>query len=664
MFNKILIANRGEIACRIIRTAKRLGVQTVAVYSDADKNALHVKMADEAYCVGPAPSTESYLNTAEVIKAALISGSEAIHPGYGFLSENADFVKSCQKENLSFIGPSPDAICKMGEKNTAKQIMETANVPVVKGYHGSNQDAKFLSSKAQEITFPILIKAIAGGGGKGMRVSQSPDDFEQALISAKSEAKTSFGNDEVLLEQYLPETRHVEVQVFADNHGNAVYLFERDCSIQRRHQKVLEEAPAPGMTPTLRKAMGEAAVEAARSINYEGAGTIEFLLTPNNDFYFMEMNTRLQVEHPITEKITNLDLVEWQLRVASGEPLPITNQSDLTLNGHAIEARIYAENPDKDFTPSTGNLTYLNFPEENQHIRIDTGVTQGDEISIYYDPLIAKLIVWDENRDKAITQLNKALAELHVAGVHTNTALLSAISENKAFISAKLDTHFIEKEREALMPENVSAPKEIIALAALSVLVAQQKSTDALRQQSVDKHSPWFSGNDWRSNLTAKQMVHLKTILDDLRICVEIKEKGIYSFTIADAQYTLSNIHANEHLLSADINGKHITAAYALLASQLYLFSKGKQFAFKIFTNETEEDSAQDTDRITAPMPGTVVDVSVMPGQQVKKGERLIVIEAMKMQHTLYAPDNGTIKDVMFNTGDLIEEGTELVLLE
>ncbi|MDF3054695.1 MAG: Carbamoyl-phosphate synthase chain ATP-binding [Gammaproteobacteria bacterium] len=665
MFDKILIANRGEIACRVMRTAKDLGIRTVAVYSNADREALHVKMADEAYHIGPSPSAKSYLNATKVIEIALISGAQAIHPGYGFLSENADFAEACLASNLRFIGPTPDAIRKMGEKNTAKQIMENANVPVVKGYHGPNQDISFLKEKARDITFPILIKAVAGGGGKGMRVAECEDSFEEALFAAKNEARASFGCDAVLLEQYLPEARHVEVQVFADCHGNVVYLFERDCSIQRRHQKILEEAPAPGMTPMLREAMGKAAVDAARAIHYEGAGTVEFLLTPDHTFYFMEMNTRLQVEHPITEKITGLDLVEWQLRVASGEPLPLSNQNDITWHGHAIEARIYAENPEKDFAPSTGNLIYFKLPQESQYVRVDTGVMQGDDISVYYDPLIAKLVVWDQDRGRAIARMNKALGECYVAGVHTNIALLRAITNNLTFIQAKLSTRLIEREQQALISGEIMPPHTIIALAVVITLLARQKSAYALWQHAVDAYSPWSNANGWKLNLPARQTVHLRVISQDLHVTVELREKGIYCLEISDdISITLRSIYSDTHHLSVEINGVLTTAAYAVSFPHLYVFSEGRQFIFKIFTDEYNKTIEESTDRVTAPMPGTVVDVSILSGQEVKKGDRLIVIEAMKMQHTLYAPKDGVIKEVLFSAGDLIEEGMELVLLD
>ncbi|MDP6198557.1 MAG: acetyl-CoA carboxylase biotin carboxylase subunit, partial [Porticoccaceae bacterium] len=449
MFTKILIANRGEIACRIIKTARKMGIHTVAVYSEADRNALHVTMADESVYIGPAPSTESYLVIDNLIKAALDTGAEAIHPGYGFLSENADFCRQCQAHNIAFIGPPAEAIVAMGSKSAAKTIMQDAGVPLVPGYHGEDQSAKVIKQAADEMGYPVLLKAAAGGGGKGMRAVHNEAEFEQALVSAKREALNSFNDDIMLVEKYLLQPRHVEIQVFCDSHNNAVYLFERDCSVQRRHQKVIEEAPAPGMSEDLRQQMGEAAIKAAAAINYQGAGTVEFLLDSQGEFFFMEMNTRLQVEHPVTEMISGQDLVEWQLRVASGEPLPLT-QEQLSINGHAFEARIYAEDPDQDFLPATGCLSLLSPPRENAHVRVDTGVVEGDEVSIYYDPMIAKLVVWDSDRDRALARLAQALSEYQVAGLTTNIGFLYNLATSEAFQNAEIDTGYIEQHKQEI----------------------------------------------------------------------------------------------------------------------------------------------------------------------------------------------------------------------
>ncbi len=455
MFGKLLIANRGEIACRIARTARRMGVRTVAVYSDADAHAAHVTACDESVHIGGARPQESYLRGDVILEAARRAGAEAIHPGYGFLSENADFARACAAAGMVFIGPSPEAIAAMGSKSAAKALMEKAGVPLTPGYHGDRQEPDYLLAESRRIGFPVLIKAVSGGGGKGMRRVDRADDFAAALAGCRREAQSSFGDDRVLVEKYVSPARHIEVQVFGDMHGNTVYLFERDCSVQRRHQKVIEEAPAPGMTAQRRRQMGEAAVAAARAVNYAGAGTVEFIAAADGTFYFMEMNTRLQVEHPVTEMITGLDLVEWQLRVAAREPLPL-NQEQLVIRGHAIEARIYAEDPAREFLPSIGTLEYLSMPATSHEVRIDTGVRQGDSITPYYDPMIAKLIVHAETRNEAIARLRAALGEYHVAGVHTNIDFLHRLAGAASFVDARLDTALIERERELLFAPQVA----------------------------------------------------------------------------------------------------------------------------------------------------------------------------------------------------------------
>ncbi len=480
MFEKILIANRGEIACRIIKTARILGIRTVAVYSDADKNSLHVCMADEAVHIGTAPPRESYLIGERVIKATKKTGAQAIHPGYGFLSENSDFCKQCADNNIIFIGPPAEAIKAMGSKSAAKDIMAEANVPLVPGYHGEDQNPELLRQSANEMGYPVLLKAVAGGGGKGMRQVWNPEEFDEALAAAKRESMSSFNNDDMLIEKYLTQSRHVEVQVFCDQHGKGVYLFERDCSVQRRHQKVIEEAPAPNMPEGLREQMGETAVRAAQAINYQGAGTVEFLLNTNPDgghsFYFMEMNTRLQVEHPVTEMITGQDLVEWQLRVAAGEHLPMT-QEQLCITGHAFEARIYAEDPDNDFLPVTGTLSYLQTPKENVHVRVDTGVVQGDEVSVHYDPMIAKLIVWDKNRNRALARLARALTEYRISGITTNINFLYNLATCAPFIEADLDTGFIEKHEKVIFKEySKKHPKPDSSLRLIPTFASRTKS--------------------------------------------------------------------------------------------------------------------------------------------------------------------------------------------
>jgi 3-methylcrotonyl-CoA carboxylase alpha subunit len=482
VFNKILIANRGEITCRVIRSARRLGIATVAVYSSADRNALHVEMADEAILIGDPPPRDSYLRGDMVLAAARRTGADAIHPGYGFLSENSDFCQQCSAEGVIFIGPPASAIEAMGSKSAAKRIMEQAGVPLVPGYHGDDQDSEILRAAANDMGYPVLLKAVAGGGGKGMRIVESADEFDRALAAAQREASKSFGNDVMLVEKYLRQPRHVEIQVFCDSHGNGVYLFERDCSVQRRHQKILEEAPAPDVDAKLRARMGEAAVEAANAIHYEGAGTVEFLLDRDGTFYFMEMNTRLQVEHPVTEMITGLDLVEWQLRVAAGETLPL-RQDQLSINGHAFEARIYAEDPANDFLPVTGTLSYLQAPAESRHVRIDTGVRQGDEVSVYYDPMIAKLVVWDEDRNSALKRLCKALADYRISGMTTNVDFLYNLASSSPFQQADLDTGFIERHHEEIFHQQPHDLERAMPLAALypALKASRSRPVDALR---------------------------------------------------------------------------------------------------------------------------------------------------------------------------------------
>ncbi|MFO1169323.1 MAG: acetyl-CoA carboxylase biotin carboxylase subunit, partial [Rhodoblastus sp.] len=504
MFEKILIANRGEIACRIVRTARRMGVATVAVYSEADASARHVRMADEAVFIGASPARESYLVIEKIIEAAKRTGAQAIHPGYGFLSENEAFCEACEKAGIVFIGPPVHAIHAMGSKSEAKKLMEAAGVPLTPGYHGDDQDPARLKGEADAIGYPVMIKAAAGGGGKGMRQVMKAEDFDAALASCKREAAASFGSDHVLVEKYIVRPRHIEIQVFGDRHGGCVHLFERDCSVQRRHQKVLEEAPAPGMTAERRRQMGEAAVAAAKAVGYVGAGTVEFIATQDGQFYFMEMNTRLQVEHPVTEMITGLDLVEWQLRVAAGEKLPLA-QEQLHINGHALEARVYAEDPAKNFLPSTGRLVHLAPPAESLNVRVDTGVEEGDSISPFYDPMIAKLIVWDDDRDRALSRMQQALADYRVVGVNNNIDFLSRLVASPAFASADLDTGLIEREADYLFPGAEQPPARVFAIAALSELLRSHAHAREHARASADPTSPWHARDGWRLNGVARR---------------------------------------------------------------------------------------------------------------------------------------------------------------
>lgn len=661
MFKKILVANRGEIACRVIRTAKALNITTVAVYSTADANALHVKMADEAYCIGPAPSSESYLQGSAILQVAKAAQVQAIHPGYGFLSENADFVERCAEQGIVFIGPPAAAIRAMGEKSTAKQLMERAGVPVIPGYHGQAQDLDTLQRAADAIGYPVLIKAVAGGGGKGMRVVTESAHFPEALLSAQQEAKASFADDRVLLEKYLAQARHVEVQVFADAHGHALYLFERDCSLQRRHQKIIEEAPAPNISAATRQAMGEAAVNAVLAIDYRGAGTIEFLLTPQAHFYFMEMNTRLQVEHPVTEKITGLDLVAWQLQVAAGEELPIVQQADLHIHGHAIEARIYAEDPQKDFMPSVGLLAHLHTPTENEHIRIDSGVRAGDTISVYYDPLIAKLIVWDQDRQQALARLSRALMDFHVVGVQTNVGLLKTIVDNPAFQLAELDTGFIAEHESALFPTtepNLVAP---LLIAALAMLGRSQNQVTRCAQASTDNHSPWFAGDTWRLNLAQERELHFRHGEKPHAVTVLQKADLVQALRIDNISYVLDRYDYHTHQIHLFINQQSIQGAAYFWGTELHVFYQGQHTCFSIADDFTAAKESEAANSVVAPMPGALTEIFVNAGQAVKKGERLLIVEAMKMQHTLFAAADGLVKEVFYQKGDVIEEGVELI---
>ena len=630
MFTKILIANRGEIACRIIRTAQCLGIKTVAVYSDADRYALHAKMADEAISIGPPPPAESYLSGEKIVSAALESGAQAIHPGYGFLSENTDFCQLCTTNNIVFIGPSVEAITAMGSKSTAKKLMQAAKVPTVPGYHGDDQCPSMLKKHAQSIGYPVLLKASAGGGGKGMRAVLSAAEFEDALISAKRESMTSFGDDQMLIEKYLTRPRHVEIQVFCDSHGNGVYLFERDCSIQRRHQKVIEEAPAPNMATKLRQRMGEAALAAAKAIEYEGAGTVEFLLDSGGEFFFMEMNTRLQVEHPVTEMITQQDLVAWQLRVANGEPLPL-KQDDLNINGHAFEARIYAEDPDNNFLPATGRLNKLVPPLENDHVRVDTGVIQGDSVDMYYDPMIAKIIVWDKDRSRALIRLKKALSEYKISGVTTNIGFLYNIACSTPFNQSDIDTDFINQNHQEifrLRQEDIEYAKPIAA-AAHSALI--KKAASEKMENSSQSNSPWQLRDNWG--------LHLVT----------------YHLWIQGAKYSVSPELQTD---LTDIKIVENEMGFSLFSPKGHFKCHQNQNDFKLIDDIGLKES------LNAPMNGTIVAISAKLNSRVNQGDTLVIMEAMKMEHKIIAPADGRVKEFYFNEGDIVDGGTKILAFE
>jgi 3-methylcrotonyl-CoA carboxylase alpha subunit len=669
MFRKILIANRGEIACRVAASARRMGILTVAVYSDADAGAKHVAACDEAVHIGAAAARESYLVGARIIEAARASGAQAIHPGYGFLSENAEFAAACESAGLVFIGPPAAAIRAMGSKSAAKTLMQGASVPLVPGYHGADQDAAHLEREANQIGYPVLIKASAGGGGKGMRIVASATEFAAALASCKREAAASFGDERVLVEKYLQRPRHIEVQVFADSHGQCLALFERDCSVQRRHQKVLEEAPAPGMTAERRAAMGAAAVAAARAVGYVGAGTVEFIANQDGSFYFMEMNTRLQVEHPVTEMITGFDLVEWQLHVAAGGALPVT-QEQLRVTGHAIEARLYAENPAKGFLPATGTLARLRLPpavafcigaggveaRARAPLRIDSGVREGDTISPFYDPMIAKMIAWGETREIALARLSAALRSSQVMGVATNVEFLSRLVNCEPFASAQLDTGLIERNHDELLaPRPDDDAALALAIAALLDAEARTASTD-----------PWDQLGAFRLNLGARRPFEFETA-QGTRLASLLYRDGICELSVDSPDSKtpsgeLRVLRVEGELVTLNWAGTTLTGDVVRRGAQIHVFHAGRQ---TVLTEVKRADGAHapegEQGTLMAPMPGKIVAVSSAAGARVKRGDALIVMEAMKMEHTLFAPADGVVREVLFAVGEQVGEGALLI---
>jgi 3-methylcrotonyl-CoA carboxylase alpha subunit len=663
MFNKILIANRGEIACRVIKTARRMGIRTVAVYSEADAGARHVRMADEAVCIGAPPPRESYLVVDKIIAAALATGAQAVHPGYGFLSENEEFAEACAANGVVFIGPPVTAIRAMGLKSESKKLMEKAGVPLTPGYHGDNQEPGYLKQQADAIGYPVLIKASAGGGGKGMRAVWKGDEFAEALASCQREAKSSFGDQHVLIEKYLQRPRHIEIQVFGDTHGNCVYLFERDCSVQRRHQKVLEEAPAPGMTAERRAAMGKAAVDAAKAVGYVGAGTVEFIVNQDGTFYFMEMNTRLQVEHPVTEMITGLDLVEWQLKVGAGETLPL-RQEQLAIRGHALEARIYAEDPDKGFLPSIGKLIHLAPPAETLHVRVDTGVEQDDEISPHYDPMIAKLIVWDESRERALARMLQALADYRVVGVSNNIGFLSRLVACPAFAQADLDTGLIERERAFLFPESTEPPAEAWLVAALAELIHDQQYAAAEAVESRDPFSPWHARDGWRMNGNARREILLRA--GETEKAVNAGYAGdSFVLEFEGKTVTAAGRFTGSSELRVDLGGRRINVTVVSANEKRHVFIDGVSFIFAAIDPLFHAGSGGGAEGgLTAPMPGKVIALIAPVGSRVEKGAPLLILEAMKMEHTIAAPAAGTVKVFHFNVGEQVSDGAELVEFE
>jgi 3-methylcrotonyl-CoA carboxylase alpha subunit len=674
LFSKILIANRGEIACRIIRTARRLGIATVAVYSEADRGAMHAALADEALCIGPAPARESYLDGARIIAAAQSVGAQAIHPGYGFLSENADFAQSCVDAGLAFIGPPAAAIRAMGDKSQAKSLMERAGVPLLPGYHGADQHARLLEHEAARMGYPVLIKPSAGGGGKGMKIAASGSAFAAALASARREAAAAFGDQRVLIEKYLPRSRHVEVQVFADAHRSCVHLFDRDCSIQRRHQKIIEEAPAPGLEDDLRKAMSRAAVTAAEAIGYVGAGTVEFLVSPDEAaFYFMEMNTRLQVEHPVTEMIAGIDLVEWQIRIAAGAPLPL-KQAQIARSGCAIEARLYAEDPARDFLPQAGRIERLDFPDPSPNLRIDAGVRAGDEISIHYDPMIAKVIVWDQDRPSAIARLRAALGAVRSIGPATNIALLRAIAANEAFLRDAPDTGFIEQHRSDLFAAEQPASNATLALAAIGHLCARAAAARREAALSQDPWSPWSRQDGWRLNEAGEETLRLREIApqgdDDVTIGIVYLREG-WRLALADgAVFSARGALGVDGVLSADLDGWRLSAVWVRSRDEIAVFRNGEAaHRFALIDPAAAAlhpgfSPGQLAARLASPMPGRIIAFLVELGAAVEANQPVLVIEAMKMEHTLRAPSAGVVKAFKFKLGDQVAEGVELVAFE
>lgn len=664
MFKKLLIANRGEICCRVIKTARKMGIRTVAVYSDADANSLHVQMADEAVHIGGSAAKDSYLKAQTIIDVCKEVGAEAVHPGYGFLSENAAFARMCADNNIAFVGPPTGAIEAMGSKSAAKSIMEKAGVPLVPGYHGGEQTTAIIKQAADDMGYPVLLKAAAGGGGKGMRQVWSEAEFDDALAAAKREAMSSFGDDTMLVEKYLTQPRHVEIQVFCDSHGNGVYLFERDCSLQRRHQKVIEEAPAPGLSEDIRSAMGEAALKAAKAIDYVGAGTVEFLYDVDGSFYFMEMNTRLQVEHPVTEMITRQDLVEWQLKVAAGETLPLA-QEDLKVHGHAFEARVYAEDPDNDFLPVTGTLSYLQPPVENRHIRIDTGVLQGDEVSVFYDPMIAKLIVWDEDRNKALNRLTMALSEYRINGMTTNLPFLYNLASTQAFRDVDLDTGFIEKHKDEIFVQTDYDLNQSLPLMVLAILLNKQQPFVSI--SSADNGSPWHYVNAWRANEQHSQTISV-SFGGELHHSVVTHEDAMnasqFSIEIDGESLSVSGSLDGDKL-TANVNGHRQQATLVVHGADMSLYTAQKALHFSEHTPDLGLDDEQDNgNSFTAPMNGTVVKLLVGIGEDVEADKPLMIMEAMKMEHTIKSSAKGKVTEFFFEEGELVDGGAELLSFE
>ncbi len=629
-------------------TAKRLEVKTVAVYSEVDSEARHVRLADEAVCIGPAAAAESYLNISEILKAAKAVGADAVHPGYGFLAENADFAEAVRAAGLVFVGPPTQAIRDMGAKDNAKAIMAAAHVPIVPGYYGADQSHERLREAAREVGYPVLLKAALGGGGKGMRIVQRKADLGDAINSAKREALSAFGDDHLLVERYLTKTRHIEIQVFGDHQGNVVHLFERDCSLQRRHQKVIEEAPAPGMTAKLRAEMGAAAVAAARAVAYEGAGTVEFLLAPDNAFYFMEMNARLQVEHPVSEWITGLDFVEWQLRIADGEPLPLA-QTDIKMTGHAVEARLYAEDPDHSFLPVPGRVGHLEWPAKTDRLRIDTGIDEGDNVSAYYDPMIAKVIGYGETRADAIAVLDQALRQTEIIGAGQNIRFLTYLLNSKPFLEGKADTSFVDSLSQSDFALSEDRKYSTLIAAAEHCFTSSGRRNVGETENQKDVNSPWRVCDGWR--LGGETALHIRLDMDDTLYRVSKRNKsGRILYTINGAPWDMG-AYADVRLLpcGSDLQAFDSQGPVGLVYC----------WPFDMVGSEGTSENA-----FLAPMPGKITVVNIASGDRVAAGDVLVVLEAMKMEHTITSPRSGVIETVFVKVGEQIDEGSELLAME
>ncbi len=664
MFTKILIANRGEIACRIIRSCRQFGIRSVAVYSDADAKAQHVKQADEAIYIGGSIPSESYLCGDKIIEAARKTGAQAIHPGYGFLSENADFAEAVEAAGIRFIGPKANSMRKMGSKAGAKDLMSAHGVPVVPGYTGENQEPSHLLMEADRIQYPLMIKAAHGGGGKGMRIVRSHDEFLANLESCQREAKNAFGRDRVLLEKYIEQPRHIEIQVFADSQGNTIHLNERECSAQRRYQKVIEESPSPFLTAERRKQMGDAAVQAAKAIDYVNAGTVEFIVGADGDFYFMEINTRLQVEHPVTEMVTGLDLVEWQLRVAAGETLPRT-QNEIKTHGHAIEVRLYAEDPEKNFLPGSGRLEKLHLPAASKNVRLDAGVIEGDTVSIFYDPMIAKMIVWDEDRPRALAQLQNALAYADIKGPKSNIEFLEKLVRHPIVVSGNITTNYLDQHLAEVLPHAELVSAHFVIAATLCALLADEKQTRQSAMRSNDPHSPWAIADGWRIGHESQR-----------KLCFQWREQNLDIYAKgAQGNYQIDYNDKTFHVINAQLHD--VTLSFQLDAMAQRFLVHADKHSITVHDGQSraeleripafyfdESKATGSGDRVVAPMPGRMVVVKAVVGDEVSEGQELAVMEAMKMELSLKSPRAGKIVGISVSAGDFVEADMLLIKLE